>query len=138
MKVKLLNEDAKIPTSAYEGDAGLDVYSPYNQVIEPFETKQVKLGIAIEINSDEVAVMSERSSQAITFGITSIGNIIDSNYRGEISIILFNSSRNEYFISKGDKIGQIIVHKLGNRNVETVHNLSNSERGDKAHNSSGK
>lgn len=137
MKVLLINEDGKIPTQAYESDAGLDVYSPIDTMLVPKRTTQIKLGIAIEIEKDEVAIMSERSSAGIA-GITSVGNIIDSGYRGEISIILFNSNITPQYIHKGDKIGQIVICKLGNRNIEVVNQLSDSPRSANAHGSSGK
>ena len=137
MKVKLLNQCSKLPTIAYQDDAGFDVYSPINVSFEPGEIKQVKLGIAIELVKDEVAMMSERSGQAINFGLTSIGNIIDAGYRGEISIILINLGHRYYEIKVGDKIGQIIVCKLGNREIVEVDKLSESSRDTKAHYSSG-
>lgn len=137
MKFKKL-VDVNSPTQAYANDAGIDVYSPINCVINPGERLQIKLGISIEINEDEVAIMSERSGMAIRCGITSIGNIIDAGYRGEISIILLNSSDDYFFIRKNDKIGQIIITKLGNREIIEVDELSSSNRGENAHYSSGK
>lgn len=138
MKVKILHEEAKAPTIAYKSDAGFDVYSPIDTLILRGTQKQIKLGIAIEIEEDEVAITSERSGMALKQGITSIGNIIDSGYRGEISIILTNISQKDVDIHKGDKIGQIVVCKLGKREVEVVKELTPSERGDASHGSSGK
>lgn len=138
MKVKKLIENAFIPTMAYESDAGFDVYSPKGYALYPGDVLQIKLGIAIEIEKDEVAVMSERSGMAIKYGITSVGNIIDSGYRGEISIVLANLGKTLFDIREGDKIGQIIVMKLGERRVDVVQELSETERGDNAHYSSGK
>lgn len=138
MKVKKLSKDIKLPTKAHIGDAGFDVYSPITLVIPPGETTQIKLGLAIEVIIGEVVIMSERSGMAIKYGITSIGNIIDSNYRGEISIILFNSSKSPFLITREDRIGQIIVHKLGDQRIQEVDELTDSDRGDKAHYSSGK
>jgi len=143
MLVKKLREDAIIPTIAYDDDAGFDVYAIEDDILYPGESRQYKLGIAIEIEIDEVAIISERSGMAIKYGITSIGNIIDSGYRGEISIILTNivgdhDQRRRLSINKGDKIGQIVVCKLGSREILEVDKLSNSIRGSKAHNSSGK
>ena len=138
MRVKLLSQDAKAPTMAYTSDAGFDVYSPIDTIIIRGTQKQIKLGIAIEVEPDEVAIMSERSGMAIKSGLTSIGNIVDSGYRGEISIILTNISQKDVDIHKGDKIGQIVVCKLGERKVEVVEELSPSERGENAHGSSGK
>lgn len=138
MKVKLLSPDAKAPTMAYKSDAGFDVYSPIDTLVIRGTIKQIKLGISIEILEDEVAIMSERSGMAIKSGLTSIGNIVDSGYRGEISIILTNISQKDVDIHKGDKIGQIVVCKLGERKVEVVDELTPSERGENAHGSSGK
>jgi len=139
MRFKKLR-DVKSPTKAYSGDAGIDIYSPSSVHINPGQTIQVKLGIAIEIERNQVAIMSERSGMAIKYGITSIGNIIDSGYRGEISIMLFNSSTNSVSFNTGDKIGQIVICQLGLESsfVQEVYELSESERGEKAHYSSGK
>lgn len=138
MKVKILSEDAIAPTMAYASDAGFDVYSPIDSLIIRGSVKQIKLGIAIEVEPDEVAIMSERSGMAIKSGLTSVGNIVDSGYRGEVSIILANFSNTDVDIHKGDKIGQIVVCKLGAREVVVVDELSVSERGEKNHGSSGK
>ena len=144
MKVKKIIAKAYIPTIAYKSDAGFDVYYPHDEVIImwPGDTVQIKLGIAIEIEEDEVAIMSERSGMAIKYNVTSIGNVIDSGYRGEISIILSHigndKDKQRFSIKRGDKVGQIIVHKLGDRNIEVVSKLSDTERGEKAHYSSGK
>ncbi len=136
MKFKKL-KNVKSPTIAYKSDAGIDVYSPEDGFVEIHKTKQIKLGIAIQLHQDEVAIMSERSGMAIKYGITSIGNIIDSGYRGEISIILKNGSDLYYTYKKGDKIGQMIICKLGDRYIQEVKELSDTERGKKAHYSSG-
>jgi dUTP pyrophosphatase len=137
MKFKKVKE-VNSPTSSYKSDAGFDVYSPTDEIIYPGFIKQVKLGIAIEIEENEVAMMCERSGQAIKYGIASIGQIIDSGYRGEISAILLNSGSENYYIHKGDKIAQIVVLKLGSREIKEVKELTEADRGDNAHYSSGK
>lgn len=139
MKVKLLDSLSIVPTIAYEAAAGIDVYYPYSHVeVAPWSRIQLKLGIAIEIENDEVAIVSERSGHAIKKGLTSIGNIIDCDYRGEISIILQNNSEERIDIEQGEKIGQLVICKLGNRKIEIVEELTPSLRGENAHGSSGK
>ena len=137
MLIKKVRNETKLPTKAYEGDAGFDVYAPLGFFMKAGETRQIKLGFAMQIYENEVCIMSERSGMAIKYGLTSIGNVIDSGYRGEVSIILFNSGPSGIEISKGDKIGQMLIMKLGDRNIREVEELEDSERGDKAHNSSG-
>lgn len=138
MKIKLLSNTAQVPKKQRKGDAGFDLYAPVNEQINPHQTKQIKLGVAIELSDDEVALTSERSSMAIKDNVDSIGNVIDSNYRGEISIILKNNSNFTKFIHQGDRIGQLIVLKLANQSVEVVDTLTESERGENAYGSSGK
>jgi len=128
MKIKILRENIIIPTKGSVFSAGIDVYSPINFTLFLGETKRIPLGIAIEIKKDEVAIMSERSSMGKK-GVTSVGNIIDSDYRGEISIFLQNNNELEQSFNKGDRIGQIVVCKLGDNSIEIVEELSDTERG---------
>lgn len=138
MKIQKLRDDLTLPTKAYEGDAGFDIYAPESGVLTAKTSTQVKLGFAIEIEPDEVCIMSERSGMAIKHNITSIGNIVDSGYRGEVSIILSNLTNADFTYVKGEKIGQMIITKLGNQIMTVVEALSESQRGGNAHYSSGK
>ena len=138
MKVKLLTELAKLPSKAHPDDAGFDVYAVSMDTIYPGEHKQIKLGIAIGIEKGEVAIMSERSGMAIKYGVTSLGNVIDCGYNGEISIILANTGKIPFEINIGDRIGQIIIHQLApHSDVFPVVEFDASERGESAHYSSG-
>lgn len=137
MKMQMLNKTIRHPQKAYEGDAGFDVESLEDYVLQPGETHQFKLGFAIEVSKHEMVLMSERSGMAIKHSITSIGNIIDSNYRGEVSIILHNLGKLPYEIKKGDRIGQFIVLRLGEQYMN-MGSLSKTDRGKSAHFSSGK
>lgn len=127
MKVKIL-ENGYCPSKGSINAAGFDVYSPIGFTLFQGTTIRIPLGIAIEIENDEVAIMSERSSMG-KVGVTSVGNIIDADYRGEISIVLQNNNRLEQEYHAGDRIGQIVVCKLGNRNIEVVNELSDTVRG---------
>ena len=137
MYIKKIRQETILPTKAYNGDAGFDVYDPIGHYIKAGETRQIKLGFAMQIYENEVCIMSERSGMAIKYGLTSIGNVIDSGYRGEVSIILFNSGPSGVEFAKGDKIGQMLIMSLGDQYMREVDELAESERGDKAHNSSG-
>lgn len=139
MKVLLLNEKTSYPTKGSIASAGFDVKSPDNFIIKQGETLRIQLGIAIEINKNEVAIMSERSSMGAK-GVFSLGNVIDSDYRGEISIILNNTSKEDFVISQGDRIGQILVLQLGISSIlaEGVSKLSETQRGNNGFGSTGK
>lgn len=129
MLIKILREGIITPSKGSIFSAGIDIYSPIDFQLYQSSTKQILLGIAIEINKDEVAIISERSSMGKK-GITSVGNIIDSDYRGEISIFLQNNNLLEQTFKKGDRIGQIIVCKLGDNSIRVVNSLSKTDRGE--------
>lgn len=137
MRVQVLNKLTRHPYKAHESDAGFDVQSCEDYVLKPGERHQFKLGVAIEVSKYEFVMMSERSGMAIKYGVYSIGNIIDSGYRGEISIILVNAGTEPFEVKVGDRIGQLIVIKLGEQYLN-VGSLSKSDRGTGAHYSSGK
>ena len=100
MKVKLLYPGIMTPSRGSIDSAGIDIYSPMDFTLYNKQTKKIPLGIAIEIEKDEVAIMSERSSMGKN-GITSVGNIIDPDYRGEISIVLQNNNSLEQEFKNG-------------------------------------
>lgn len=139
MRCNIIDKTTKHPYRAHDGDAGWDVLSCEDYVLQPGERHQFKLGVALEVSAHEFILVSERSGMAINYGVHSIGNIIDSNYRGEISIILLNSGSEPFEIKKGDRIGQLMVMQLGSNNTYlNVDTLSKTERGTAAHYSSGK
>lgn len=137
MKIKLLRNDINVPIKGTEYSAGIDVHCNEDTTLLPKQTLRFPLGIAIEINSDECVMMSERSSMGKK-GITSVGNIIDSDYRGEISIVLQNNSDDEHIFTKNDRIGQMIVLKCGDNSINITDTLSDTERGDGGFGSTGK
>jgi len=138
MKIKKLVPNCILPEKAHDGDAGFDVMALKDFIVWAGETLQVKLGFAIEIGKNEVCLMSERSGHAIRNGITTTGNVIDSCYRGECSIIIQNNGKEPVQFKQGDKIGQMLILKLGSQELEVVDELSITERGENAHGSSGR
>ena len=137
MKVEILNKEVHAPRKGSLLSAGIDVHSPIRFAIPKYTTIRIPLGIAIELNPDEVGTMSERSSMGKK-GITSVGNVIDADYRGEISIMLQNNSNESVEFQQNDRIGQIVICKLGDNSVEVVDKLSDTERGEGGFGSTGK
>lgn len=137
IKIKKLNSKAKIPTYAYKGDAGMDVYSCEDTIIKSGERKAIKTGIAAEFPKEYVALVWDKGGIA-NRGITTIAGVIDSNYRGEWLILLLNTTKEDYVINKGDKIAQVIIQKFEQAEIEAIENLNETERGDGKFGSSGK
>src|SRR4051812_3912089 len=92
MKIRLLNDKAKIPTRSTPWDAGADLYSVEDRTIYPGKRALVCTGIAIELPDGYVAYICPRSGLAWSYGITVLNapGVIDSGYRGEIMVNLIN------------------------------------------------
>jgi len=136
VKIKKLNPEAKIPIHATEHAAGFDIYALENTSLEPGETKIVKTGIAFEIPKEFYVRIEDRSGMAIK-GIHKVAGIIDSDYRGEIGIVLHNSTKQIYQIEKHDRIAQGILTPVSQASFIEAE-LSETLRGAGGFNSTGK
>ncbi len=138
--VKRLDNYNDIPRYAYDGDAGMDLRSDEDVVLEPFERKAVSCGIAVAIPRGYAGFVLPRSGLAVKHGISIVNapGLIDSNYRGEIKAILVNLDPNESFsISRGDRIAQIVFAPVPETKLVEVDELSETDRGDGGFGSSG-
>ena len=123
MKIKLLDFGGMKPDRAHYNDAGADVFSLNNYVINPGETLKVPLGIGLEIPDGYVGFIFPKSSLSSN-GLVSELAPIDSGYRGEIHAILHNQTNEKIIINKNKKIGQIVI--LPVVLAEFTENLDNS------------
>lgn len=130
-KIKMMHDGVKLPTKAYEGDAGFDVYSHSPAVtLGPGERYKFRLGFAMELQDGFVALIQGKSGLAADKGLCTIGNVIDSNYRGECHAILVNMGQTSVTVSPREKVAQmiIILCYTGTR-YEIVDQLSDTDRG---------
>lgn len=126
---KKLHEDAVIPQRAHFGDAGMDVYSIEDINIEPRSDVLTGLGLACEFESDYTLLVFNKSGRATKLKLDKGAEVIDSTYRGEIHVHLFNHSDNPVFIPKGEKIAQFILMPIWNGEPEEVQSLDETDRG---------
>lgn len=129
LKIKKLHIDAIIPTRANLTDAGLDLYALNDLVILKGSRAMVETGIAIEIPEGHYGRVAPRSGLALNHGIDVFAGVVDSSYRGQINVILYNSDTSDFEISKGDRIAQLIIENHHNFPIEIVDELSDSNRG---------
>ena len=140
LKVRRLDAGARLPTRAYPGDAGLDLYALHEHVLEPGERAQVGTGISVEIPDGQAGLVLPRSGLAARHGIALVNapGLIDSGYRGEIRVLLLNTDRRERFtIAPGDRIAQLVLVRVETPEVTEVDALALSERGAGGFGSSG-
>lgn len=138
VKTRLLYENAKAPKYAHTGDAGADLFCLDGFIVAPGQRVLVKTGIAIEMPSDHVGLIWDKSSIGGERMIKTLGGVIDANYRGEIIVGLINLGQIDQKFMAGDKIAQILFQKISSPDIEIVKYLNDSERGDGAFGSSGR
>jgi deoxyuridine 5'-triphosphate nucleotidohydrolase len=129
LRVKLLSENASLPTKGSEFAAGHDLYSSEHIVIPKHGMATVKLDIAVAMLSGTYGRIAPRSGLASKFGIDVGAGVIDEDYRGPVSVVLFNHGNDDYTIKKGDRIAQLIVEKIENTKVVPCDELPWTARG---------
>lgn len=140
VKIKLLNENAKVPTYARPSDAGSDVYSAETITIAPGQTYLVSTGIAVAIPAGYMIQLYPRSGLSVKTGLrlaNSVG-IIDSEYRGEVKVAFTNIGSEPETVNQGDRIAQMIIAETPMINWEVVDELDKTTRGDGGFGSTGK
>jgi dTMP kinase len=109
--VEKISPEAKLPTRAHETDAGLDLYATDCYSIPPYSQALVATGIKIALPEGYVGLIWDKSGLA-NQGLTTMGGVIDTGYRGEIKVVFKNLSEDIYNIIPGQKIAQLLIQKI--------------------------
>lgn len=140
LEVARLQEAAILPTRAYEGDAGLDLYAAHAARLEPGERASVGTGIAVAIPPGHAGLVLPRSGLALRHGIALVNapGLIDEGYRGELRVLLLNTDAEASFeIVAGDRIAQLVLVAVAGAAVVEVAQLAASARDGRGFGSSG-
>ncbi|NOY75780.1 MAG: dUTP diphosphatase [Kiritimatiellaeota bacterium] len=141
--VKIRMEDGcadLMPARAHEDDAAFDIRSRVDMIVEPGKPHLVPTGIFMEFPEGYEAQVRPRSGLALKHAITVLNSpgTIDAGYRGEVSVILLNAGAENFQISRGDRIAQMVINKLPKVDLVAVGELSDSARGAGGFGSTGK
>lgn len=152
MKMKvMLDPHAKMPTRAHSTDAGLDLYSPVNAVVYGAKGYALNVHSPVPVNAGMLVIdtgvhaaiprgyvgdIEPKSGMMVKNNITTDGTI-DSGYTGSIRVKLFNHGADDVYISKGQKIAQLVIKKIATPDLELVDSLDDTERGDGGFGSTG-
>ena len=136
LQIQRISPDAKLPSFAYEGDAGMDIFSCEDCVIEPFEKKVIGTGLKIAVPAGRAGFVCDKSGLAANYSLTTLAGVLDSGYRGELKIILMNLGKEPYEVRKGQKIAQLVIKKIEKPEI-VESNLDETERGEGGFGSSG-
>ena len=133
VNVKKLSPDAVIPTYGSEFSAGADLYACVegSVTVNPGQTLLVKTGIAMEIPEGYAGLIYARSGLATKKGLAPANKVgvIDSDYRGEIMVALYNHSQVPATVEKGERIAQIVIAPFLKADFTVVEELSDTKRG---------
>ena len=145
INIKKTNENAKTPTYGSEFAAGADLYAVVHNEekkieILPGETAFVDTGVVMEIPNGYVGLIYARSGLSCKQGLAPANKVgvIDSDYRGNIMVALYNQSSETRIVSEGDRIAQIIIQPVEQFGFNVKENLSDTERGEGGFGSTGK
>lgn len=140
IKIKKLNAKAVIPSYATIGSSGMDLHACIQQkvLLEPLERILIPTGLSIEIPLGYEIQVRPRSGISLKEGKVCILGTIDSDYRGEIGIILANIGNEIIVLSPNERIAQIVLKKVEKIEFEEVSELSETERGTGGYGSTGK
>ncbi len=143
LKIKKLRPNAKIPSRATNGSAGMDLHACIDEPIKiaPGDLKLVPTGLAIELPDNKCAAfLYARSGLGVKHGIclsNGVG-VIDSDYRGEVCVGLCNVSAEEYTIEPGERVAQMVIAPVLVPETEEVSQLGETGRGEGGFGSTGR
>ena len=139
LKVKRIRKDIILPEYKTEGASGFDLSSSIDSLLKAGEFAVIPTGLIIEVPPGYEAQVRPRSGLAANngIGVLNTPGTIDSDYRGEIKIVLFNFSDKDFHIRKGDRIAQMVISKIERVKIIEVENISGSERGTQGFGSTG-
>lgn len=132
IRIRRVRDDAVLPVRAHEGDAGLDLVSVESATLAPAGGRAVVgTGLAVEIPAGWVGLVCPRSGLAARHGIGVVNGpgVIDSGYRGEVRVVLYNTDPTEtFYVEAGDRIAQLVITPALLVGVEEVEELSAATR----------
>jgi len=139
---KKVHPDAVEPFYNFEKDSGFDLFSVEDVILKPLSRLMVGTGLAFNIPDGYEIQIRPKSGLAINYGITVLNtpSTIDGGYTGEVKVILFNSSRDNFVINKGMKIAQAVLCPVLQGkyvNTENIDELPQTDRGDNGFGSTG-
>ena len=129
--IKLLSNLAKSPTQGTQFSAGYDLYAAEEATVPRLGRKLIKTNVSMAIPMNHYGRIAPRSGLAFKNGIDILAGVIDSDYRGDIGVILYNTDSNSDFEVKiGEKIAQIIIEHCSGVHFVQTENLPITKRGE--------
>lgn len=137
MLINLYHEEAVMPIKKSAGAAGYDLFTIDEGWLAPGQRRVFRTGIKLAILPGWVGYIRPRSGLARGDGIDVLGGVIDSDYRGDVGVILINHGQEALEVCIGDRIAQIVFHECWQSGLRQVGELPDTLRGDNGYGSTG-
>lgn len=132
----MLDRNAKMPSKAYKGDAGYDIYCPCSINVLAHNSAVIDTGVHMIIPEGYVGMVKSKSGLNTMKDLTCEG-VVDSGYTGSIVIKMYNNGKNDYHFDDGDKLTQIVIMPIPETELRQVYSLPKTDRGNRGFGSSG-
>ena len=132
-----LEKDAFMPARAHSEDAGLDLHSPVDTIVPAGGSAVIDTGVHVELPAGTAGLLVSKSGLNVRYGLSSTG-LIDAGYTGSIVVKLYNHSGVDYYVSRGDKVSQLVIVPVLLPELCEVPELSPTARGNGGFGSTGK
>lgn len=137
LRVKRIQKDARLPRYSHRGDAGLDLFSAVRCVLEAREIRAIPTGIQVAIPKGHVGLIWDKSGLSLE-GIHRLAGVIDSDYRGEVKVVMANLKDKPFVVERGMKVAQMLIQPIKEVRVVETEGLEETSRGEKGFGSTGK
>lgn len=139
IKTKVLDKRATLPEPMTASAAGSDLCAIEDTHLQPGERRLIKTGLAMEIPAGYVGLVCSRSGMALKHGVFVLNapGVVDSDYRGDVGVILFNGGSSAFPIMTGDRIAQLLIMPVAQVGFMDVEELDDTERGEGGFGSTG-
>lgn len=138
LSVRRLTDDARLPVKGSPAAAGFDLFASEEKILKAGTHDSVSTGIAITVPEGCAGLIWPRSGLAVKHGIDTLAGVVDSDYRGEVRVVLANHGKADYTIQKGDRIAQMLIQKIESVAVQEAGTLTETARGAGGFGSSGR
>jgi dUTP pyrophosphatase len=135
--IQLNDENAKLPRVGSKYAAGYDLYSCDEGIIKSNTMGKINIGISLIIPYDHYGRIAPRSGLTLNYSLNVGAGVIDSDYRGNISVILFNHGNKDFKYNIGDRVSQLIIEKISHCDIVNVTEIDDTDRGDGGFGSTG-
>ena len=136
LQVVKITDKATLPSKAYRNSAGHDLYSAYDYKIPAQGKEKIMTDIWVKVPEGTYGRIAPRSGPAMQNHISIGAGVVDEDYTGNLSILVFNLSNSEFNIKAGDSVAQLICEKIALPTLIEVTSLTQTERGEKGFGSS--